>query len=270
MNQNIIFFFTFFLVFQLKAQKFDHIPAMEGYAKPVGGFDYLKDYIKDELVYPNEQYTNDTEGEVYLKYIINNDGSIAAFEVANATNDAFKKEAIRFFKQIVWEEDFSRLVRADKYDAIRIIFSPKVYKRALKSRNYDQLPFPTDKAVDSTQKVYKSQNLDSLPQLIGAKNMNEFAANHFKYPEVALQRKIGGTVKIKFVVEAYGYPTNFEIAQAVPAGCNEEAMRILKMMRWKPAVKDGKYVRTKNEFILIFAAPGSRDYNMFNGSNSSN
>lgn len=270
MNQKLIFFFSFLAIFQLKAQKIEHIPAMEGYAKPVGGFDYLKDYIKEELVYPEKEYHLEEEGEVYIKYIINNDGSIATYEAASATNNAFKEEAIRFFKQIVWEEDFSRLVKEGKFDALRIIFSPKVYKRVLKSRDYVQLPYPTDRPIDSTQKVYKSGNLDSLPQLIGAKNMNVFAANHFKYPEVALQRKIGGTVKIKFVVEPYGYPTNFEIVQAVPAGCNEEAMRILKMMRWKAGIKDGQYVRTQNEFTLIFAAPGSRDYNMFNGSNSSN
>jgi TonB family protein len=253
------------------AQKVELLPASRFAAQPVGDEDYISDYIKQELVYPKALYESETEGEVTIRYLVDNEGNVTQSRISSSTNEAFNEEAMRFFNNIVWKVDYTRLINEKLEDGIRIIFSPKQYKKAVKKRGYDQLPIPNGVELANDAVLYDIKQVDTPPKLIGADNMNAFALKNLRYPQEAIMRKIKGEVKYEFVIEPYGLSSNYILVNALAGGCNEETMRIIKLMRWEPAIKDGKAVRTKVQFRLLFNAGGSGSYDMFDGnSNSSN
>lgn len=253
------------------AQKIELLPASRFAASPVGGNEYLEDFIKQEIVYPKTMLESETEGEVTIRYIINNEGEVVQSTISASTNEAFNKEAMRLFNHIVWKVDYTRLVNEKLEDGLRIKFSPKTYKKVVKKRGYDELPYLEGIPVDESGTIYTVKQLDSVPNLIGADNMNAFALKAMKYPQEAIVRKVKGEVKYEFIIEPYGMSSNYKLVNALPAGCNEETLRLLQLMRWEPGIKDGKAVRTKMTFRLLFNAGGSGGFEMFDGnSNSSN
>ena len=71
----------------------------------------------------------------------------------------------------------------------------------------------------------------------------DFIAKNLKYPQVAKDSNIQGTVFVQFVVEKDGSITNAKVLRDIGGGCGEEALRVVKMMpKWKPGeIRGTKY-----------------------------
>lgn len=68
--------------------------------------------------------------------------------------------------------------------------------------------------------------------------------SNIKYPAVARENGIEGTVYLGFVVEKDGSITDVLIKRGVGGGCSEEAMRVVQLMpKWKPGKQQGRTVR---------------------------
>ena len=63
--------------------------------------------------------------------------------------------------------------------------------------------------------------------------------NHLIYPKEALDKK-GGKITVHYDVDADGIATNFRVDNAFDERCAAEAIRLVKMIEWNPALKDGK------------------------------
>lgn len=75
--------------------------------------------------------------------------------------------------------------------------------------------------------------------------MNKWLSNNMRYPPMAAENGIEGTVFVKFVVGVDGSITNVEIAGAnkLGGGCEEEAIRVIKRMpKWKAGRQNGRNV----------------------------
>lgn len=90
--------------------------------------------------------------------------------------------------------------------------------------------------------------------------MNEFFEGNMVYPKEALENKIEGRVFTTFVVEKDGEISDIKILRGLGYGCDEEAIRIIKLMpKWKPAVLLPKKTKVRQQFNLpiIFKLPES-------------
>ena len=77
----------------------------------------------------------------------------------------------------------------------------------------------------------------------GDKAMYEFLSKNINYPAIARESSISGTVFVGFVVSKDGSIRNVEIKRGIGGGCNEEAIRVIKLMpKWKPGKQNGKAV----------------------------
>jgi periplasmic protein TonB len=77
----------------------------------------------------------------------------------------------------------------------------------------------------------------------GVKAMYDFLSKNIVYPNVARENGIEGIVYIGFVVSKDGTIRDVHFKRGIGGGCNEEAMRVVKMMpRWKPGKQNGKAV----------------------------
>ncbi len=73
-----------------------------------------------------------------------------------------------------------------------------------------------------------------------------------KYPVQARRSGTGGKVFVEFVVNEYGEPVNFKIVKGIGSGCDEEAIRILKLARWEPGKQRGKPVPVRKVMPVHF------------------
>jgi len=66
-----------------------------------------------------------------------------------------------------------------------------------------------------------------------------------KYPRKAQQLDIQGKVFVEFVVDEEGNLGNLKVVKGIGSGCDEEAMRILKLTKWKPGKQRGVPVKVR-------------------------
>lgn len=64
----------------------------------------------------------------------------------------------------------------------------------------------------------------------------KFIKLNLKYPKEALEKEIEGKVWCKFFIEIDGTITDIKVVKSLGYGCDEEALRIIKLMpKWIPA-----------------------------------
>jgi periplasmic protein TonB len=87
--------------------------------------------------------------------------------------------------------------------------------------------------------------VEQMPQFPGGeKEMMKFIYDNLKYPIIAQEMGISGTVIVNFVIDREGQITNMKVSRSIGGGCDEEAIRVLgKMPRWSPGRQGGKTVR---------------------------
>lgn len=80
-----------------------------------------------------------------------------------------------------------------------------------------------------------------------------FLRDNIKYPQMARESGIQGTVYVTFVVEPSGSITNIKILRGIGGGCDEEALRVVRQMpKWKPGKQRGKSVRVQFNMPIRF------------------
>jgi protein TonB len=72
----------------------------------------------------------------------------------------------------------------------------------------------------------------------------KFLRQNIKYPAEAIRKQIEGKVIINFIVEKDGSVSNVKVLNGIGGGCDEEALRVIKLMpRWNPGKQSGMPVR---------------------------
>lgn len=66
----------------------------------------------------------------------------------------------------------------------------------------------------------------------GTKAMQEFLRKNLRYPEDAFQKGIEGTVSIRYEIDYKGNVTDVEVLTSVGHGCDEEAIRLAKLLKF--------------------------------------
>ncbi len=89
----------------------------------------------------------------------------------------------------------------------------------------------------------------------GSKALKEFIAQHLQYPEEAFKKNIQGTVLVHFEVNDNGEVTVAEVANGIGYGCDEEALRIVGLLRYNKVKNIGQRVKTSMKIKIHFALP---------------
>ncbi len=103
--------------------------------------------------------------------------------------------------------------------------------------------------VEVKEEVVEEQvfvKVERMPSFAGG-DLNTFRqwfGGEFKYPQIAMENGIQGTVVVKFVVEKDGRLTNVEFLQSPDPVFNDEVIRVLKKSpKWTPGYQGDKPVR---------------------------
>jgi|WetSurMetagenome_2_1015567.scaffolds.fasta_scaffold602668_2 periplasmic protein TonB len=98
------------------------------------------------------------------------------------------------------------------------------------------------------------EKVDVFPEYPGGTEaLIKSIVNEIKYPEEAMKEGVEGRVLVKFVVDKQGIVTEAKVIEGIGKGCDEEAMRVVNMLKqFKPGIKDGKPVNTKLVVPIMF------------------
>jgi periplasmic protein TonB len=116
-------------------------------------------------------------------------------------------------------------------------------------------PVVTQAKNDDPVELTDVQKLPSFPG--GDSELMKYLAENIKYPAIAKENNIQGTVALSFVVEKNGSLSNIKILKDPGGGCGKEAQRVLESMpRWTPGEANGNPVRVKFTLPVRFRLEG--------------
>ena len=81
----------------------------------------------------------------------------------------------------------------------------------------------------------------------------KFVQKNVKYPQQARRMNVEGRVFVQFVVGKDGGISEVEVIKGIGAGCDEEALRVIKKSpKWNPGKQRGNPVRVRMVVPLVF------------------
>ena len=91
--------------------------------------------------------------------------------------------------------------------------------------------------------------VEQMPELIGG--LGEIQKK-IKYPEIARKAGVEGRVIIQFIVDENGSVSEPAVVRGIGAGCDEEALRVVRDAKFKPGRQRGKSVKVKMSLPITF------------------
>lgn len=108
---------------------------------------------------------------------------------------------------------------------------------------------PEEEVADEIFDIVEDQ--PSPPGGMGA--FYKFVGKSMKYPNQARRMGIEGRVFVQFVVDKDGTLTDIKAVKGIGAGCDEEAVRVLKSApKWKPGKQRGRPVKVRMILPITF------------------
>lgn len=206
----------------------------------------IKSFIQRHMVYPEEAMTQKEEGTVIIAFDIDKNGRISNTKVTKSVSEIVDKTAIKLFELILWNPSKYLGKTMDGSSEFKIRFNIKRYETLVKKRGYDQIKLPYE-PLSKSLKIYTVRELNIAPEAIfdsTYKSHQNFITQNLALPDAALKLNMTGDVKLQFLIEVNGLPSNIMVIESLGGGCTEEAIRIVQLMSWVPGIKNNEAVRT--------------------------
>ena len=100
--------------------------------------------------------------------------------------------------------------------------------------------------------------VEQMPEFPGGDDARvKYLSKNVKYPVMARESGIQGTVYLTFVVGKNGQISGVKVVRGIGGGCDEEAVRVIMAMPpWIPGRQNGKTVPVQFSLPLKFSLTG--------------
>ena len=160
------------------------------------------------------------------------------------------QETIKFTPPVVTEEPIDEKDIPPPQDEIKV----QVGTETKEGTGDIELPTEGDgnSEVEAPQQIFTI--VEQMPEFPGGEEkLFEYLGKNIKYPSMARENGITGTVYVTFVVEGNGEISDVKKLRGIGGGCDEEAMRVVKAMpSWKAGKQNGKSVRVQYNLPIKF------------------
>lgn len=92
----------------------------------------------------------------------------------------------------------------------------------------------------------------------GEEALRNFVTSNLKYPKEALENKIEGEVEISYDVDGLGRISNVRVLQSLGFGCDEEVIRLVKLLKFEKAFNKGRRVTSHKKLKVNFKLPAQK------------
>jgi TonB family protein len=224
---------------------------IDAFPTNVGGKEEFKRIFEQELIYPPKLLNDKTEWKVTVNFIILKDSSTKDIKIISSGEPTIDAEALRIFKLYKWVPALKDGQYVSTNWTATFDFNPKKYSKICRDRGYQQITYLPNEKIDSSGIIYR--NPDQFPMYQkGIDALQDFIKENLEYPRQAQLANIQGTVVLHFVVEPSGLVTNIGIEKSVGGGCDQEAIRVLQLIKWYPGKKNEKLARVQMSFPFYF------------------
>ena len=95
-----------------------------------------------------------------------------------------------------------------------------------------------------------------LPEFPGGKEaFKAYIKSNLKYPKEALEKQVQGVVYLSAEIDDNGDVLDVKIEKGIGVGCDEEAMRLIKNVRFGGVNNRGLRVKSRKKFRIEFKLP---------------
>ncbi len=222
-------------------------------AMPIGGKEQIEQVLQTQMTLSKLLLTPHFNQDVTAFFHLDSIGNAVNIEFDYGLNNALRKETVRLIKFLKFRPAANHQPKTSYYLTYNI--STDRYNKFAKQKN----KYTVKKILPCDSSYVIHSKAEQSPEYYknGDEGLNNFIISEIEYPAVAVEKSLQGNVILEFVVETNGYVTNIIAKQGVNGGCTEEAMRLIKLTRWQPAVIGGKYVRYKTTFPITFSLVNS-------------
>ncbi|WP_375561691.1 energy transducer TonB [Bernardetia sp. OM2101] len=197
-------------------------------------------FVAYNINYPEEARRKKQQDKIYVRFVVNKDGSVSKAESVRGEYDILKQEAERVVSLTKWIPAQINGQNVRSLMTIPIIFKLDVAQTQTKKQN-------TDEEVNIAEVDEVANHKDGLDGLY------KHISQNLDYPKSAKKLGEQGKVIVEFVVETDGSLSDFKVLQSVSTDCDNEAIRVIKSTSpWIPAQKDGQAVKTRISMPLVF------------------
>ncbi len=110
--------------------------------------------------------------------------------------------------------------------------------------------------MNDTSGYHKSKKFLKLPRMRESKEQfKKFIRENQKYPAAAIENKIEGDVIIKYKITDNGDVFDPSVIKGLGYGCDEEAVRLVKMIRYNAVKNRGVRVTAHSKIKIPFRLP---------------
>ncbi len=216
------------------------------------------DYVtKTQLLYPVTLLKKNINQDVKVDFTVLSNGTITDIEFIQLNlktpkdkyKEEFKTEVKRLLRYFIFEPAKIGNISVASKSSLTFKFNTGLYRKYTKARGFaipKELPL-----FDTSFVIY--ERADVSPEYIkGEDAFKEYIISNLEYPDLAIRQGLQGTVVLSFIVEPNGYLSNLVIEKEFNHLCTNEAIRIMRDTKWKAAKKNGKYVRYKSKYPIVF------------------
>ena len=228
-------------------------------AVPKSGHSLTEDFIFQNQHYPEAELNEKKSGNVVVSFHLDEKGNGSDYQIKESFSEAANADALDLVRKIIWEPATQNMLPIATDMDYTVKYHAKLYKRYWKK--HERVAIPLTLEADDSYKIYEFRQLEeaSKPYFADGSTMTNYILSNLEYPDAAKASELSGTVRLNFVVETDGSVSNITVQNSVGGGCDNEAIRLLQGTHWIPAVKNGKYVRSRNAQDITFNI-GSRNY----------
>ncbi|MFL5762792.1 MAG: energy transducer TonB [Bacteroidia bacterium] len=224
---------------------------VDAFPTNIGGKEEFRRVFEQELIYPEKALKNGYYEKVTINFIVNKDSSVSSLALAMHGDKEIDQEAIRIFRLYKWVPAIKEGQYVSTPWSVTFDFDPKKYPKLVKRRGYDKIKYLENEKVDTSSVVYTS-NVQLPAYGKGNYALQDFIKENLEYPRQAQLSNIQGTVLLSFVVEPSGMMTNIGVEKSVGGGCDQEAIRVLQLIKWYPGKHNDQLARVRMTFPFYF------------------
>lgn len=186
--------------------------------------------LYSKLPYCEGSYTNNLKDSLWRYYSFNH-------KICTA---GYYKDGKRVGTWVAYDVKGDREVEYD-YSTNQLLFYQKSEKKP-------------DQVIISGQDTLKTDPDRPALYIDGTGNLSRIIGTSMRYPLKAKENNIQGKVLIAFTVDTLGKVSNYRVKHGIGGGCDEEALRAVKLMDgdWLPAMLAGKPVTVECTMPLSF------------------
>ena len=133
------------------------------------------------------------------------------------------------------------------------VFNPIPNDNPIEPDPVDFDPIEFDGPITGPPPIIQDDTFELLPEVMPTmKGGLEKLYREIEYPKQAMQIGIEGRVVVQFIVNKKGEVEEPVILRGIGGGCDEEVLRVIKLMKFTPGIQNGNFVKVKMAQTITF------------------